>query len=79
MEVTLHGNSDLKVGDKINLILPQATTISEKESTPLDKYLSGYYLITALRHQIKDDTMLSIVACIKDTLGSAPSTSGFKG
>ena len=79
MNVSVHGNSDLNVGNKINLIIPQATTIGEQEGQVVDKYLSGYYMIKTLRHKINDDQMVTIMEVMKDTESSAPITQNFRG
>ena len=79
LEVVLHGNTDLDVGRIITLTIPQATTIGEKGTSDkvgppvIDKYLSGYYLITSLRHKINGEKMQTVVEVVKDTKGSAPS------
>ena len=79
LNVIVHGNSDLNVGNKINLIIPQATTIGEQEGQVVDKYLSGFYMIKTLRHKINDDQMVTIMEVMKDTEGSAPITQNFRG
>ncbi len=79
LNVSVHGNSDLNVGNKINLIIPQATTIGEQEGQVVDKYLSGFYMIKTLRHKINDDQMVTIMEVMKDTEGSAPITQNFRG
>ena len=79
LNVSVHGNSDLNVGNKINLIIPQATTIGEEEGQVVDKYLSGFYMIKTLRHKINDDQMVTVMKVMKDTEGSAPITQNFRG
>lgn len=70
VEVTVHGNSDLNVGDVIELQIPNATTLKSKDKKE-DKYLSGKYLITKLRNKItkKNDNNIysTIMECTKDT------------
>ena len=79
LNVVVNGNSDLNVGNKLNLIIPQATTIGEQEGQVVDKYLSGFYMIRSLRHKIKGDQMVTIMEVMKDTEGSAPITQNFRG
>ena len=77
LQAILHGNTDLDVGRIITLIIPQATTIGETgdKSVPgppvIDKYLSGYYLITSLRHKISGEQMQTVVEVVKDTKSAA--------
>jgi hypothetical protein len=74
MSVILNGDSELNVGDKINLVIPKATTIGNDKEANIDKYLSGYYMITKLRHIIKDDSMDTVIEVMKDTESTAPIT-----
>lgn len=55
------GNSDILVGSVINLNYPNKSRDNDKQ--PLDKYLSGKYLVTAVRHiftQTKYTTVMEI-------------------
>jgi hypothetical protein len=80
LSVTLNGHSELNVGNKINIIIPKATTIGEGDkSAVVDKYLSGYYMIIKLRHIIKDDVMTTVLDIAKDTESTAPITQPHKG
>ena len=79
LSVTLNGHSELDVGNKINLVIPKATTIGNKREANIDKYLSGYYLITRLRHIIKDNNMDTVIEVMKDTESTAPITQPHKG
>jgi hypothetical protein len=71
VEVTLHGNSEFKAGDTINLKFPISTdTDKDKLGDGTDKYLTGKYLITKVRHKITGattgDTFVSVLECCKD-------------
>ena len=79
LSVTLNGHSELDVGNKINLVIPKATTIGNSREANIDKYLSGYYMITKLRHIIKDDNMDTVIEVMKDTESTAPITQPHKG
>ena len=52
MELTIPGNSDLKAGDVINLDIPVATDLTDK-SGENEKYVSGRYIITSIRHKMQ--------------------------
>lgn len=68
VEVTVPGDSELDVGDIIRLNIPVAATTNDQDGDE-DKYLSGKYLITKLRHKMLDgnDSFTTILECSKDT------------
>jgi hypothetical protein len=69
LELTVHGNSELNAGDVIYVRIPNATTVKEDDGKR-DKYLSGKYLITSVRHKFggKSGTQfVTFLECIKDT------------
>jgi hypothetical protein len=69
VEVVVPGNSELNVGDVIELSIPNATTINKLDGEK-DKYLSGKYLITSLRHKFGGTTgteFTTFLECVKDT------------
>jgi hypothetical protein len=69
MAVTINGDSELNVGDVIYLKIPQSTTLDKSDGQE-DKYLSGKYLITKLRHKFGGKTgeqFMTFIECIKDT------------
>lgn len=69
LEVTLFGNSDLNVGNVIELVIPNSTTVKKSDKKE-DKYLSGKYLITSLRNKFSGKTgqqFITILECVKDT------------
>lgn len=69
MEVTVVGNSELDVGDVIELNIPNASTINKKDGTK-EKYLSGKYFITSIRHKFGGTTgteFTTFIECVKDT------------
>lgn len=67
VEVVVAGNSELDAGDIIKLNIPVATNL-DKVDGKRDKYLSGKYLITKVRHIFTDeDLFTTILECTKDT------------
>ena len=68
VEVTIPGDSELDAGDIIYLSIPSAATTKDQDGDE-DKYLSGKYLITKLRHKMLDgkDSFTTILECAKDT------------
>jgi len=69
MEVTIPGDSEITVGDVIELDIPNATTL-DKLDGKRDKYLSGKYLITRARHKFggkSGSEFNTIIQCVKDT------------
>lgn len=69
VELALPGNSDLNVGNTITVVIPNSTTLDKKRKME-DKYLSGKYIITRLRHKFggkSQSEFVTIVECAKDT------------
>ena len=69
MEVVVPGNSELDVGNTLKLNIPNATTLDKKDGKK-DKYLSGKYLITKVRHIFggkTGQTFTTVLECVKDT------------
>jgi len=69
MELTVNGNSELNVGDTIDVSIPNATTLDSLDLQE-DKYLSGKYIITKLRHKFGGNSaaeFLTFIECTKDT------------
>jgi hypothetical protein len=83
LSITFTGLSYLRVGALINIVVPSTERVAEskpcKVKNPddlIDKFLSGNYIITALKHQIgwsngkPKYTMRA--ECVKDSLGAVP-------
>lgn len=69
LDVAVVGNSELDVGDIIELNIPVASTINNIDGTK-DQYLSGKYLITRIRHKFGGTTgteFTTFIECVKDT------------
>ena len=69
MEVTVPGDNSMCIGDTVYLSIPVATDLQERDGKE-DKYLSGKYLITRMRHKFtlgKKQEFYSIIQCVKDT------------
>lgn len=69
VEVVVAGDSELDVGDVVLLKIP-AAAISKDQDGDADKYLSGNYLITKLRHKmlgVNGDNYTTTLECVKDT------------
>jgi len=64
LKMTLYGNSELNVGDTIYAEFAQSTTYEVEEG---DKYTSGKYLITKLRHKFAKNDYYTLIECVKDT------------
>lgn len=52
LKIIVAGNSRLNVGDCVNITIPTNEPVKNIDPTWYDKYLSGKYLITSLRHSI---------------------------
>jgi hypothetical protein len=65
LEVAVHGNSELNVGDVVFLSIPVASTTEDGQRE--DKYMTGKHLITSLRHKFDKETFVTVFECCKDT------------
>ena len=66
VDIIIPGDETLIVGNTIYLEIPVATTLNKKDGQQ-DKYLSGKYFITKIRHQMKEEQFFSYLECVKDT------------
>lgn len=75
LEIEISGNSDLKVGDKIKVMLPNMAAQSIRESKKYDEENSGTYLISSLAHHYQimkesgEPEFISQLTLIRDTMG----------
>lgn len=82
LKLIIPGNNFIKVGDIIEVnipsIEPQLGKDSNEKYRKLDPYLSGNYIITAIRHRITPERYESVVEICRDTLKkSLPSSDNF--
>jgi hypothetical protein len=69
IEITIPGDSSLRVGTVITLDIP--TLNPDNKTKVIDKYYSGNYLITAIRHQLDPRGIyMCLVEAIKDAVES---------
>jgi len=68
--INIPGRTDIEVGQLINLkyLSPRSKTTEDDEGTVLDPYLSGPYIITALKHTIKYDKHSITAEIVKNGL-----------
>lgn len=72
MEITIPGNTDLKVGDKIKILIPNVSAEQERQTKPYDEESSGTYLISKLSHNnvfLNSSTCTTKLELIRDTYG----------
>lgn len=72
MELTIPGNTDLKVGDKIKILIPNVSAEQERNTKPYDEESSGTYLIAKLSHNnvfLNNSTCTTKLELIRDTYG----------
>lgn len=75
VQIEIPGNSDLKVGDKIKIMLPNMVAEQLREEQPYDEEASGTYLIAALSHNyafVMDNgnpEFNTRIELIRDTMG----------
>lgn len=67
VRITIPGNSSLRVGDVINIFMPEPSGITD-DLSKFDKYLHGKYLISSARHDVNATGAYSTtLECIRDT------------
>lgn len=67
VRITIPGNSSLRVGDVINIFMPEPSGTTE-DLSKFDKYLHGKYLISSARHTVNTTGAYSTtLECIRDT------------
>lgn len=68
VNVTVPGNSEMLAGDVVYLNIPNPTNIKDSFGKK-DKYLSGKYLVTRVRHKFdgKGANFTTFMECVKDT------------
>ena len=75
VQIEIAGNSDLKVGDKIKIMLPNMVAEKLREEQPYDEEASGTYLIAALSHNfafivdVDQPEFFTNLELIRDTMG----------
>lgn len=69
-QITIPGRTDIELGQLINIkyISPRSKTDQDDEGTVLDPYLSGPYIITALKHNFKYDKHTILAEVVKNGL-----------
>lgn len=70
-EIEIPGRTDIEVGALINILYPSARSKVEDENTPdlsFDQYLSGTYLISAIKHKFMFGDHIIIAEVIKNGL-----------
>lgn len=74
IRIMVPGNAELTVGTTLNI--NAYDMLIQKGQRELDKYLSGKYLVTAVRHMLKtqDATHYTVVELVKDSLSGPLST-----
>lgn len=80
LEITIPGNLELKVGDKIKVMLPNMSSGEERKNKKYDEENSGTYLISKLGHNIDtlNSSVESQIELIRDTYGMKEYTSNVK-
>lgn len=78
--ITISGDPELTVGKIIYVSIPQMVVQQNKKINPENKFLSGYYIITALRHMINmTNEYLTVIEIRKDSYYATDTDSEFGG
>jgi len=73
LTLTVHGNSLLGAGDIIHFETPVLKPLNEKKTEEVNPYLSGRFLVTAIKHTISRDIgkYEMTLKCSKDAVANA--------
>lgn len=71
LTIKVTGNPDLKIGDKIEIQIPNQIPTENRKQNPYDEEHSGMYLISQLNHAFdpKDRKMNTFLTLIRDSYG----------
>jgi hypothetical protein len=81
MEIVIPGNTDLKVGDKIKILIPNVAAEDSRRQQQYDEENSGTYLIAKLSHNnvfLNSSTCTTKLELIRDTYGIKEYSSNIK-
>jgi len=67
VKFSIPGDPNLSVGKTINFKLYSNEPVSDKQSKGIDKYYSGKYLVTAVRHMIQSSEYVTVFEAVKDS------------
>lgn len=67
LKITVPGNSGLFAGMCVNFTTPSSSILNTKGDRPMDPYLSGKYLVTAVRHIITPASYICVAEICKDS------------
>ena len=70
LTITIPGNTDIEIGHKVNLHIPQTSEVPEYMSK-LNLLYNKRFFVIAVRHVINknDETFFTTIECIKDVYG----------
>ena len=68
LHVDIPGDSNLSIGDVVYIEVPKNNSDTEINNIKLDPIMSGKYLVTGLRHQLRDDKYFCHAQLCKDSV-----------
>lgn len=68
VNITVPGRTDMFAGAIINFNYPDSTVKNEVSESGNDPLLSGFYLVTAIRHKINFRTHMMVMEMVKDSI-----------
>jgi hypothetical protein len=79
IEVEVPGDTRRSIGDVVTFTVPSYQPPGKKVKPGKDKYISGKYLVTALRHVIESDSHLMIMELSSDSFAQELPPAGWRG
>lgn len=70
LEITVPGRTDIEVGRTIKLYVPDSSPRNEEDTSDRreDKFYSGRYIITAIRHKVNLQKHMMIMEIVKESI-----------
>lgn len=68
LNIDIPGDSSLSVGDVVFMNIPKNNAQTDPNNVVLDPIMSGRYLVTGLRHQLRDDKYFCHAQLCKDSV-----------
>lgn len=68
LHIDIPGDSSLSIGDIVYVSVPRNSGDTQAQNIAEDKYMSGNYLITGLRHQLQDNRYYCHAQLCKDSI-----------
>ena len=70
MEITVHGRTDIEVGDLVNITIGGLERLTDDDKVSSSNYFDGKYIITSIMHRITAKKHLMVMNVAKESIDS---------